>query len=282
VAKTLYLHLGLHKTATGWLQRQFFPRLGLPLYRTRKLDRIAALAAGSEADRIIVSHEGLGGKISDDKAPGDSLRIFAETLAGLGAVEAETRLVLGFREHVSWVGSAYAQRGKKTAVTPEQYRATYSLDDLDWMKRVRLCDESGFSPFLFLYEEFASDPIALCEDLCRFLDVAMPDDVPALLAQRENPSPRSERGLRIARGAQNVARVLGALPFLDAKKLRAGASAFGARFDTDEPRIEIRFPDDELRRLNDDWRALSALIAERRGKNEAAYLTNFSRREGLA
>jgi hypothetical protein len=271
LAKTVYLHLGLHKTATGWLQRQFFPRLKLPLYRTRKLEKIAALARGATVDGIIVSHEGLGGRIGDDKAPGDSVRMFEATLDGIAGLPAETKLLIGFREHGAWIGSAYAQRGKKAAVTPEAYRDSFSRDDLLWMKRVRLCDERGLKSFLFLYEEFAQDPLRLCKDLCRFLGVALPEVTGSLLARRENPSPKTERGLRLSRAAYALARVLGALPFVDAKKLRQAASELGASFDSDEAPIKIGFRQQDEAALRSDWEELLGLVGERRGRDFSAF-----------
>jgi hypothetical protein len=275
LAKTVYLHLGLHKTATGWLQRQFFPLLGLPLHRTRKLEKIAALAADPQAEAIIVSHEGLGGRIADDKAPGDSLRTFEATLDGIARLPAQTKVLIGFREHAAWVGSAYAQRGKKAAVTPEAYRDTYSLEELSWVRRVELCDRQNVDAFLFLYEEFAGDPVALCEDFCRFLGASMPENTASLLARRENPSPRTERGLRLARAAHGVARVLGALPLANAKRLRQAASEFGARFDSDEdPPVAIGFREAEEEKLREDWRRLVGIVSERRGRD----LSSLSRR----
>lgn len=272
MAKTVYLHLGLHKTATGWLQRQFFPRLELPLHRTRKLEKIAALAAESSDEAVIVSHEGLGGRIGDDKAPGDALNTFQATLDGIAGLPAEAKVLIGFREHEAWISSAYAQRGKKAATTPEAYRDTFSLEELCWARRVELCDSRGLDAFVFLYEEFAHDPIALCEDLSRFLGAPMPEDTASLLAQRENPSPRTERGLRIARAGQGVARALGALPFTDAKRLRRVASEFGARFDSDETRVAIGFPAAEGETLREDWRRLVDIVAKRRGKDFSAFL----------
>jgi hypothetical protein len=272
LAKTIYLHLGLHKTATGWLQRQFFPRLGLPLHRTRKLEKIAVLAAAARGDRIIVSHEGLGGRISDDKAPGDSLRMFEATLDSITELPATSKLLIGFREHSDWISSAYAQRGKKAPLTPEAYRDTYSRGDLIWMKRVRLGDERGLESFVFLYEEFAQEPVRLCQDLCRFLGVAPPEDIASLLARRENPSAKTERGLRMSRVAHGLARVLGALPFANAKSLRRAAWEFGASFDSDEAPTKIDISAQDEAALKNDWQELVDEIGKRRGRDFSAFL----------
>ncbi len=272
MAKVVYLHLGLHKTATGWLQRQFFPRLGLPLHRTRKMEKIAALAAEPGTEALIVSHEGLGGRIGDDKAPGDALNTFEATLRGIDGLPARSKVLIGFREHSAWIGSAYAQRGKKATVTADAYRDTYSLEELSWVRRVELCDRRRLDSFLFLYEEFAHDPVALCEDLCRFLGTPMPDDVASLLARRENPSPRTERGLRLARAAHGVARVLGALPLTNAKRLRQAASEFGASFDSNETPVAVDFREVDKERLGEDWRRLVEIVAERRGRDFSAFL----------
>jgi hypothetical protein len=143
------------------------------------------------------------------------------------------------------------------------------------VRRVELCDRQNVDAFLFLYEEFAGDPVALCEDFCRFLGARMPENTASLLARRENPSPRTERGLRLARAAHGVARVLGALPLANAKRLRQAASEFGARFDSDEdPPVAIGFREAEEEKLREDWRRLVGIVSERRGRD----LSSLSRR----
>lgn len=267
MANTIFFHIGLHKTATGWLQRQLFPSLPLPIYRTRKFDKIGDLAADPSTDAIIISHEGLGGRISDSKAPGDTMAIFSSTIARIADLPIEGKVLIGFREHAAWINSAYAQRGKKSAVTPVQYRDSYVLGDLLWMDRVALCDRHGLKSFQFLYEEFGHDPITLVADLCKFLETPMPGNTAELLARRENPSPRTARGFRVSRVAHRIARALGGLPGVDAKRLRASASKLGAGCDSAAGPPLIVLKEAETERLRDDWSELVGSVALRRGRD---------------
>jgi hypothetical protein len=268
LAKTVYFHLGLHKTATSWLQRQVFPGLGLSVYRTRKFEKIEQLAVNGAAGAILVSHEGLGGRISDEKAPGDALAVFTSTIERITAIHKNSKVLIGFREHADWINSAYAQRGKKHLVTPEQYRETYAIDDMLWMRRVELCDRYGLQSFLFLYEEFKHDPPTLIADLCNFLGAPLMKDIGVSLARRENPSPRTERGFRVSRAAYAVAEKLGRLPWINPKRLRASALRLGSHFDSEEaPPPRIILGPAEKTRLEEDWKDLVSLISERRCRN---------------
>jgi hypothetical protein len=268
VAKTVFFHLGLHKTATSWLQRRLFPTLAIPVIRTRKFERIERFIAQQSASKILISHEGLGGRIGDDKAPGDSLRMFQSTIERIARLPCDGKVVIGFREHIAWINSAYAQRDKKAPVTPQQYRDSYSLDDLLWMRRTELCDQYGLQSFLFLYEEFANESPAPLADLCEFIGIPLPNGVGELLANRENPSPRTERGVRISRVAYKLAKAIDGLPWLNDKRLREAAFRIGAYFDSDqERRPKIGFATDDAERLQCDWKELVLLISERRGRD---------------
>jgi hypothetical protein len=268
LVKTVYFHLGLHKTATSWLQRQFFPNLGLPLYRTRKFEKIEQLAADDSADAIIVSHEGLGGRISDEKTPGDALAVFTSTIDRIAGMHRRSKVLIGFREQADWINSAYAQRGKKHSIAPEQYRGTYALDDMLWMRRVELCDRYGLQSFLFLYEEFNHDAPTLLADLCNFLGAPLPKNIGVSLARRENQSPRTERGYRVSRAAYAMSKTLGRLPWINFKRLRTSALRLGARFDSEEtPPSKIILGPAETSRLEEDWKDLVSLISERRCRN---------------
>jgi hypothetical protein len=267
LAEVVFFHLGLHKTATGWLQRQLFPKLRLPVYRTRKFDKIIEIIAREPVDAIIISHEGLGGRISDRKAPGDALKMFQSTLDRIAQLPTRNKVLIGFREQVAWINSAYAQRGKKAVVTPEQYRESYSLDDLLWMHRLELCDRYGLESFLFLYEEFDHDPITLVADMCKFMGTSAPQDAVELLARRENQSPRTERGLHISRVGYGIAHVLGSVPWVNTKMLRQFSSRLGARLDSQhdgDPRLVLTGADAE--RLREDWDKLVGVVGARRGR----------------
>jgi hypothetical protein len=282
LASAVYFHLGLHKTATSWLQRQVFPKLPLAVHRTRKFEKISDIIQRSERN-IIISHEGLGGRISVDKAPGDALDVFISTLDQVAQLSAAASVLIGFREHVAWINSAYAQRARKGVLSAKQYRDSFSSDDLSWMQRVRLCERYGLATFFFLYEELAYHPTVLLADLCKFLGTSVPPGMADALAQRENSSPKTKRGLRIARAAYGITRAIGGLPLVNTKKLRSMSSELGLHFDSkEEPGPNIEFPVAQAERLALDWKDLVGMVGARRQRDLSALLSASGMQSTLA
>jgi hypothetical protein len=275
VARVVFFHLGLHKTATSWLQNQLFPKLPLPVHRTQKLEKLDDKIARHSEEAILISHEGLGGCIDDSKAPGDALRTFQTTLAHIARSWPNGKILIGFREHVAWMNSAYTQRAKKCLVTPEQYHDSFSLDDLLWVRRVELCEQYGLESFFFLYEEFANDPSALLLDLCGFLGTPVPVDAHVLLAERENTSPRTEQGIRISRVAYSAVEALSGLPGLKhrlrKKRLRNFALRLGTSFDSGREPPRITLAPCERERLQADWNEVVRRVSLRRQRNFSAF-----------
>ena len=277
MAEIVFFHLGLHKTATGWFQRQLFPVLELPVYRTRKFDKIRAYVATDPHRAIIVSHEGLGGRITDDKKQGDALATFLSTLDRIEDIPGERKLLIGFREQTAWINSAYGQRAKKGRISPERYRDSFSLADLLWMQRVQQCEAHGLESFFFLYEEFDYAPLALLTDVCAFLQLPTPANAEGLLQRRENISPRSERGFRLARLTHLLAQAAGALSLFDAKGLRRRGAEWASLFDDAKSYPpSIAFGDGEAELLRKDWRDLVSHLSAKRGRDLSPLASGWS------
>jgi hypothetical protein len=71
----VFFHIGMHKTATSWFQRQMFPAIDDASLISSKMDEIAASLVALDAQEfgnaaiLLVSHEGLDGSISWDASP---------------------------------------------------------------------------------------------------------------------------------------------------------------------------------------------------------------------
>ena len=102
----MFFHIGLHKTATTWFQRHLFPNLpGVNCLVTR---RIAASPepAAKLLDRSSSRIKSLSGTLSSEKQPGDNKKRLTETLCLDRRGGAQCPIIIGFREHRSWLTAA--------------------------------------------------------------------------------------------------------------------------------------------------------------------------------
>src|SRR5581483_486195 len=260
----LFFHIGLHKTGTTWLQNAFFPRLSnVRAVRARRVEKLQRLLAEPNPEILLISHEGLGGTISLYRSPGS---LFNRLRRSLEVIQAEPcdGILVGFREQQAWINSAYFEKAKSNEVSAEAYLNQYSPDELTWCKVLECVQTSSVPVFPFLYEELNHSPHEFAADLCGFLGTELPPDVGEILRRRENPSPRSIRGQRLARAFFVASRVL---PARFNGTLRGWGSKLGAKLDSGTELERITFPDDLARRLRDDWRSLIRLIGKRRGRD---------------
>jgi hypothetical protein len=273
----IFFHIGLHKTATSWLQTQLFPNLdGVKVLRARRFGEISRYLRDCGVETLLVSHEDLGGTIARCKEPGDSERRLKVTLAAIGDTAPHAAIIIGFREHSAWLNSAYAQRAKKNPYGLDSYAASFSADELSWCRTLRSIEASCDRVFAFLYEELLHGPHTLVDDLCRFLSVKPPSNLAGLLEISENPSPRSRQGqllsraffrlsLRIAKTNSKID-TTGIIHFLRQQGFR-----LGAQFDRYFPAYHhISFNAETARALRQDWANLLRLVGERRGRDFSA------------
>jgi len=265
----LFFHIGLHKTATTWFQRHLFPNLAGVNCRVTK--RVAdAAKPGGDSSILIVSHESLSGTLSSEKQPGDNKKRLAETLASIAAVAPNAAIIVGFREHDSWLTAAYAQKAKKQGVKAERYVASFSRDDLSWCRSLDLIEDGDRSVFPFLYEELSCAPEALIDDLCRFLGTEAPANLTELLTVRENSSPRSRAGQLVSRPFFQVSYALERFTPIRAKSLRELGGRLGSRLDQNFAPLQIGLDPDMARDLRRDWERLLQRIGDMRNRDLSA------------
>jgi hypothetical protein len=253
----VYFHIGLHKTASTWLQTRLFPSLdGVRLFRTRNLGQVPL----SGVETIIVSHEGLSGELRP-KSPGDRSVSLERHLAQIETLASDRAFIVGFREHRSWLQSAYAQKAKKDwAISRTNYVGSFSMEDLEWCRTLGSLERSSPLVFPFLFEELAKDPKSLVRDLCRFIGKDPPENVEALLRDPVGWSPKGRVGQFVA---SSLYRASG--PYRTRMKRRF--YKFGILFDRYLPPTPMPLDRDMAVGLKRDWDTLLTLIADRRGRD---------------
>jgi len=131
----MIFHVGLHKTATSFLQRRIYPLLegiayaGYPPPDGQTLRRVAGLM-----------RPGLPMLVSDEQLSGHPFRRswieeFETNVRGLAALFPDARIIVGFRHHRPWVISIYKQYLNKGGT--RTLAAFLGLDGADGLIRER-------------------------------------------------------------------------------------------------------------------------------------------------
>jgi hypothetical protein len=258
VSDKIFFHIGLQKTATTWFQNQLFPSLdGFQVLRTKRIEEITPPKAGGLT--LIVSDGRLSGSLSTKKPPGTNSRILSESLDRIATLAgSRAAIIIGFREHRSWLRAAFSQKAKKWGGNPESYVKTLSLEDLTWCRTLSTIEASCASVFPFLYEELSRDPDALIDDLCLFLGTRRPSNLHHLVSVRENPSPKGRVGQLLSRSFFIVP---------SHKRVRNFGARLGARLDRYFPERPIAVDSGTVGALSEDWNALVGLVSARRGRD---------------
>ena len=269
----IFFHIGLHKTATTWFQRQLFPSLdGVQVVRTKYIDKIAAHLSTIDTSvngspTVIVSHEALGGSIAHRRSPGFATDRLESNLELIASLAPQRSIIVGFREHGSWLQSAYSQRATKNfGIDQDGYVKGFSLSDLSWRRKLETIGASCEAVFPFLYEELLRDPKLLVTDLCRFIGKPPPPNLDELLRIRENATPRSALGQFVSRSMLKLSRSS------NRRHWKHHAFRVGAWCDNIYPKRRSLPLDPELAgALREDWNELLDLVGKRRGHDFSAY-----------
>lgn len=179
------VHVGLHKTATTWLQRAFFPLVGRLANDSRRPwddPVISGLVRGGRVHQVdddaIISAERLSGYPGAGWQDAD---LIADRIqdAFPGA-----RIIVGTRNHADWVPSLYRQlvyegetRKLDTLLSPGWKMPHLDLANVS-QEALERRYRSRFESVLFLpFEKLIDDPSSYIRMLCDFMQVEAPPEV---------------------------------------------------------------------------------------------------------
>ena len=175
----VFIHVGLHKTGTTYLQSEVFPNLKGITYVP--WSRFETFFRPSTHPNCLISREGLSGGLW---AP---LEEREATFRALSQSFPEARLLIAFRRHDSYIVSTYRQYlhqggtlsfpdyftlGRESSfMKPEQFVFSPFLD---WIERY-----FHTSPFVFFFEELRTNLEPLLAEMTTFLgaESLRPDDL---------------------------------------------------------------------------------------------------------
>ncbi len=162
--KEIFLHTGLAKTGTKFLQHKFFPKLeGVNYIPKNKYHKAFALIEKSKARKILVSQE-------FDQQFDDELKKWAE-------IYPQTKIIIVFRRQDSWFASEYrrfVKNGFQGSFTDfidlRSDKGYFKIKDGLYMPKIRLAEKLFKNPPLVLiYEEFKNEPMKFLKKISLFL-----------------------------------------------------------------------------------------------------------------
>jgi len=160
----LFLHIGLHKTGTTFLQKAVFPYWQDIVYLPHdKLEYITRMKDGVD---YLLSREGLSGQNwmhSDERS---------QCIARLAQLFPDARIILSFRRHSGYIASSYNQYLQRGGYL--QFDDYFdSVNDSGYMKAVDfvfrtkidvVAREFRSQPFVMLHEDIIGNlPKVLCD-----------------------------------------------------------------------------------------------------------------------
>jgi hypothetical protein len=180
----IYFHVGLHKTASTYLQNVVFPKWpGVNYLRYRNIEYFLRL---SEGEKYLISCEGLSG------ATFAALEERRRGLARLAEMFPGANAIIGLRPHGGFVASLYSQYLRYGGDAPfedffslkgPQDRVVWRREDLNFRALIECLEASfGKPPFVFLMSELRSNRDGLFSDLAGFFGVS---DTPRLAGEEE-------------------------------------------------------------------------------------------------
>lgn len=197
----LILHIGLHKTATTYLQRAVFPYWSGVSYYGRNAMELPNRSAADllrEAPHLgpgaaLRSNESLSGSLKNSYLPGRSwmanFRAQLDRLSSLRPAGVELGVMVSFRRYDRWARSIYRHYLKYGGVdSPEEFFgvrpgsvATLAAEDLLLMPRIHAIEEAfGVTPFCFFLEELRKSPQQLGREMAAFAGTDVLPHFPAV------------------------------------------------------------------------------------------------------
>ena len=181
--REVYIHIGLHKTATTFLQKEVFPKIeGIRYYnllesKNRQLLLSLATISKETNEKILISDEDLSGSpwIFDN---GYSVSLRYRILYALHRLFPDAKLIVGIRDKSSWLKSVYKQvRRMNPFITKDTFKKSFDRRYLDFDTYID-CIKSLWGEknvYIYKYEDLLTNPQKFVRDLCNFMKVTPPD-----------------------------------------------------------------------------------------------------------
>jgi hypothetical protein len=164
----VYLHIGLHKTGTTFLQREVFPKMNINFIHKTNKNKI------DKNKKNLLSNEDLcGNPFKEDLFDRKII------LHGLKALYPNAKIIVGLREKESITKSLYSQWVKNGGVEKYPFfrKKILSSPKFDYDKLINLLNGIFGSKNVYIYkfEELRDNPKKSIDGICKFMKEDTPD-----------------------------------------------------------------------------------------------------------
>lgn len=165
--KQVYIHIGIPRTGTTFLQKNVFPKLSLNFCRRRVLQALAC----ADDEKILISDESIS--ISDNRF--DVLHVIKHIFGD------DVGIIYCHREYDSY-NSVYRYYIKKGGTLQEHEYSkqnlsnnVYNITEFNLYKELinKLFDKT----FIYDFSDFQKDNKRIVQGLCVFMDVNVPNNI---------------------------------------------------------------------------------------------------------
>jgi len=174
----IYIHVGLHKTATTFLQEEIFPKLdGVKYYNLLKMkNRHFILTIPNKKGKILISDEDLSGQpwILNKKYNANMRKDIAYTLYTLFP---DAKIIVGIRDKQSWYDSVFRQCKKMNpTITRNEFKRRFDKNYMDFEYYISLLKQlwGKNNVYIYRFEEIKRDATSCIKGICSFIGVESP------------------------------------------------------------------------------------------------------------
>jgi len=170
--KTIYLHLGLHKTGTSFLQAQVFPKIE-ELDVKNKHKFIYDISTESNKSKILFTEEDYSVSMPHKRHKFEC----TEALVNFKKIYPDAKIIVGFRNKEDWLRSCYSQYVFTFGgyLSFEKYLQKYEKDILNFEEYLQEIRRLWTEVFVYQFEELKKNPDVLIKKLCDFMNCSVPE-----------------------------------------------------------------------------------------------------------
>lgn len=262
----LAIHVGLHKTGTTFIQDVLLPSLS-DVAVIRGWHSFRQLVAKSkQKSTLVITDESLAGKLWERSY----FSSFEENVAQLKSIYNEPKIIVGIREHTTFILSLYKQYLQEGGTEPLDYlynaENTGMLKDHDLLfyPRIKLLQENFEEVWVYNQGILRDNLPLFVKDITRFLEVENDLQIEALRRQTSNVGIKTQQQARILRQLNTVAQKL-PIPIYDSKilaKYRLKPSHIVRKLDIGQDRLQLSpaLKAHIQKRFAEDWQQVQPFL----------------------
>ena len=169
--KTIYLHIGLHKTGTSFLQREIFPKMKEIDFRYHR-KYIYDISVCSDKTKILFSDENYSVSMPHYR----HMYECEDALLNFKKLFPDAKIIIGTRNKDKWLYSCYCQfvKGNGGYISYTEYLKKYEKDILDFDEYVAEVKSLWSDVFVYDFSEFRKDSHKVIKSMCDFMGCSVP------------------------------------------------------------------------------------------------------------